>query len=159
MRALSTALKAAITAQETGEALLPLLTISHPDLAVPLRLVRNQVDVTSRGETYTAFAFDVTLPDDVDDHPPRASLVIDNISLELVDLMRSLREPPEMLLELVFAGTPDTVEASWQAFLLDQPSWDAKTIEASLVLEETLLEEVPFHAFTPGFFPGVFKAL
>lgn len=159
MRALSTALRAAITAQESGDPLLPLLTITHDDLAVPIRLVRNPTNITSRGVEFLAFAFDVSLPDDVDDHPPRASLVIDNVSLELVEILRTLREPPEMLLELIFASTPDTVEVAWQAFLLDQPTWDVRSIEATLTLEETMLEEFPPHAFTPAAFPGVFKAI
>lgn len=158
-RSLSALMKQALTGQETAEIPLVLLTIEHPALATPLRLVRDARDLVSRGQVYTAFPCDVTLPDDVEGAAPRASLLLDNSSLELVDLVRSLRQTPEVTIELVLASTPDQVEIAWRAFVVEEARWDAQTIELPLALVETQLEQIPAHQFTPGAFPGAFKGL
>ncbi|MFO1038157.1 MAG: DUF1833 family protein [Geminicoccaceae bacterium] len=158
-RSLSSVMARALAGQETAEIPLVLLTIEHPELTPALRLVRNTVDIVSRGESFTAFACDVTLPDDVEGVSPRASLLLDNTSLELVEMIRSLRQTPEVTIELVLASSPDTVEVAWRAFVVEEARWDARTIELPLQLVETQLEQIPAHQFTPGNFPSAFKGL
>ena len=69
-----TYLEAAV-AQETDEVYLALVTISHEDLAAlgvdypdlgvsggALRFVNNTQDITSRGDVFKAYGFDLSLP-------------------------------------------------------------------------------------------------
>jgi len=73
-RTLSNAALASMNAQATGEVWLVLLTLSHPTLATPIRLVNNNEDVVSRGSTFLAFPFEVELPGEDPDQPPKAML-------------------------------------------------------------------------------------
>ena len=92
-RTVSTLFRQAIYAQETQQVFLLLITIDHDNLAVPIRVVVNTEDITSRGDLYQAYPVDVELPDDNDDAPPTARLTIDNISTSVkVSLNTSLSE-------------------------------------------------------------------
>lgn len=51
----------------SDKAFLTLLTVEHTTLSTPLRIVRNNEDVTSNGNVYTAFPFEVELPNSSDD--------------------------------------------------------------------------------------------
>lgn len=88
-----------------------LLEICHPMLEAPVRIIGDTQDLVSNGNTYTACAFQLTLPDDVDQRYPRAQLSIDNIGEELTQwleasgggdgatcrIMQVLREDPNHL--------------------------------------------------------------
>ncbi len=62
MRALSTVLQRAIYSQDTAEVVLLLLTIAHPNLVSPIRVVNNLEPITSQGYTWAAFPFEISLP-------------------------------------------------------------------------------------------------
>ena len=65
---------------------LVLLEISHTDplqLAEVIRCVNNKVAITSNGNEYIAFPFEIVLPDSKSDSPPQATLRIDNVSREI----------------------------------------------------------------------------
>jgi len=68
----SLAMLIAAYAQDTDEAVLPLLTVEHPELPEPCRYVLNGENIISRGEIYYASYFDLILPDDSGDRPPQA---------------------------------------------------------------------------------------
>lgn len=155
-RTLSPAAVQAITAQETGEVFLLLLTIDHPDLAQPIRVVRNGEDVTSRGNTYSACAFDVALPDERSDRPPRVQLVLDNVDRAITQALRPLTSPPTVTLEVVLASSPDTVEAGPYEFTVRNVVYDAHVVTAELAYEDVLNLRFPADRFTPNLFPGLF---
>lgn len=155
-RSVSTTFKQAVAAQETGEAFLVLLTISHADLAAPIRVSSDAVNTTSRGETYVAFPFDLALPDDNRSSAPRARLTIDNVDRQIVEAMRLIQSPPTVLMEVVLASDPDTVEAEFPAFKLRSVEVDILTVRGDLTIE--LFEDEPYPAgsFVPSAFPGLF---
>ena len=146
----------AVFAAETAEIFLVLLTMEHPDLAQPIRVVHNQQDIDSRGNTYTRFAFLPKFPDNIEGQVPRAELVIDNVSLEIVREIRQLRTAPTVKLEVIRAAAPDTVEMSLPEFYLRNVTWDAETIRGTLSLDNVVQERFPALAFTPAHFPGLF---
>jgi hypothetical protein len=49
----------------SGDAPSYLLEISHPQLAVPIRICNDTQDIVSNGNTFTAMGFRVSLPDDI----------------------------------------------------------------------------------------------
>ncbi len=62
--ALSDALKQAAFLQDTDEVFLALLTIAHADISPSIRVVNNTENITSNGNLFTAFPFDIQLPDE-----------------------------------------------------------------------------------------------
>lgn len=155
-RALSTAAKSAVFAQETGEAFLILLTIDHADLGSPVRVVNNQTDITSRGDLYVGFPFEVTLPDEDPDGMAMVQLKIDNVDRQIVDSIRSVSSPPTVTLEVVMGSTPDTVEGGPFEMQLRNASYDAFVVTGSLSFEPVLSEPFPGGSFIPSEFPGLF---
>lgn len=68
----------AAAALSTDELPLILITVEHPLLAEPIRLVNDTQDVVSNGHNYRACRFGFTWPDDEQRQSPRAQLVIGN---------------------------------------------------------------------------------
>ena len=122
-RPLSSAARAAIFAQETGEAFIFLLELSHPDFTDTLRVCNNGENVTSNGQTYLWFPFELTLAGETDDTLPRARLRICNVDRRIVQAVRSVAsQPVTARIALVMASTPDTIEAGRKYIGLPYPA-------------------------------------
>jgi hypothetical protein len=141
---------------ETDEAIIVLLTITHPDLATPLRFARNTEAVVSRGNTYIAYAFDVDLPTQDTESPPKSVLRIDNVDRSIVETLRQISGPPQITVEAVLASTPDVVEAGPFPFTLRNANYDILTVDGELAFLEVLGRKFPKGAFTPATHPGIF---
>ncbi|MFH1158915.1 MAG: DUF1833 family protein [Pseudomonadota bacterium] len=155
-RNVSAELKQAVYAQETTEAFIVLVTLSHPDLATPIRVNSSGQEVISNGDLFVAFPFEVILPDDVDDRPPRARLSIDNVSREIVLAIRTISSAPFVTIQIVMASSPSTIEAAFPDFRLANITYDQLTVEGDLTLEEFIGEPYPARVFSPADFPGLF---
>lgn len=154
--------RAALYARETDEVLLSLITITHADLPMPLRFVNNTVDIASRGNTFTAYPFQVALPDEDPDHPPSIEITIDAIrtddpDLDPVSIVRSLTSRPTFTFEVVLAATPDTVEISAGDIDLVSVDYDALVLTGRLEYANTLSLPFSSHSFSPSLFPGLFQ--
>jgi hypothetical protein len=156
MPALSTTARTAAFAPESGEVWLVLLTLEHASIDPPIRVVNNLENITSRGDAFIGFPFDLTLPDEKEDAPPRARLSIDNVSREIGQAIRQIVGPPSVLIEVVLASNPDQVEVSYPRFLLRNISYDAATVSGELMVQNLTIEPFPARRFTPGAFPGAF---
>lgn len=154
MRQLSDAGRASAFAQETSEVWLVLLTLSHADLAQPLRFVNNTAAVVSRGETYVGFPFEITLPGEDGEAFGQARIRIDNVDRAIVNTVRSLDSPLQVLIEVVLASQPDTVEASFDGLTLRSAEYDALVVTGVLRFEEVLSEPVSVQ-MTPARFPAM----
>jgi hypothetical protein len=155
-RTLTTGALQSLNAQETEDAFLILLTLSHPDMAEPLRVANGGEEVSSRGNTFTAFPFELSLPDDNAGQSPEARLVIDNIDRQIVRAIRGLTSAPLVLIEIVRAAQPDVVEAKFEDFRLTNVSYDANLVQGNLTIEDFTAEPFPAGTFSPGYFPGLF---
>lgn len=155
-RTLSAAAMAAITAAETGECFVILVTIDHADLAAPIRVNTSGADLTSNGNLFQAFPFDVIVPDDPDSGSPRAKLTIDNVDRQIVLSVRQLNSAPALTLQVVRLEDPDTIETEWTDFKMSNISYDAMRIEGDLTIEDFTTEPFPAAVFSPQRFPGLF---
>lgn len=155
MRSLSATARAAINAQETDQVFLVLLTISHSDLAQPIRVVRDHNNITSRGDQYLAYPFDVTLPDDREDTITTVSLTIDNVDRSIATAIRTIAGAPDVTLEVVRADDPDEVEAGPFDFKLRDVTYNALTVSGELAFEDILNRAVVKNTFTPADFGGL----
>ena len=158
MRPLSLAARQAIFSQETDEVFLVLLAISGIGLATPLRFVNNSADLVSRGNTYLAYPFRISLPDEREDSPAQVSLSIDNIDQSIVTAVRLLTQPPTIRLEVVLASSPDTLEAGPFDFALRGVEYDAMLVRGTLAFEDFLSESYTADSFDPTRFAGLFAA-
>lgn len=152
----SNAARSSMFAEETSDGLLVLLTIDHDDLVSPIRLVNNNVDIISRGEEFIAFPFELILPTNNADTPPKAQLTIDNVSLELGQVIRTISSAPELLIEVIRINDFDALEVSFPAFKLKNVRFDVSQIRGELVSEDLQVEPYPSHTFSPAHFPGLF---
>jgi len=155
-RSLSAIARRAVTAQETGEVFLLLLTITHASMAAPIRVVNDLVNHTSNGDLYTAFPFQIQLPDEHEEQPPRMRLSIDNVDRTIVASLRRLTSPPTVQLDVCLASQPDVIEASFPGFLLQSVGYDHVVVEGDLTLDDIITEPFPEGSFTPQHFAGLF---
>jgi hypothetical protein len=159
-RSTSPLFKSMANAQETGEVLLALVTIAHTSIVGgPLRVVQDMQNLTSNGNVYTAFPFEIVLPEDTDDGPAKIKLVIDNIDQSLAKAIRSIppNSPPSVTVEIVVASQPDVVELSIPGLTLRLITGDAFRIEGDLWMDEEDLIPFPEGIVAPNTFPGVFR--
>ena len=83
-RAYSAEYKSTLASTAAPEAPIILLEITHPGLTVPVRVVNDTQNITSNGNEFIACAFRCTLPDDLENQLPKASLSVDNVGKELM---------------------------------------------------------------------------
>lgn len=141
----------------SGTAPLYLLEITHDQLATPLRVVNDTQDIVSNGDTYTAFAFRVSLPEDLDRKLPRALLAIDNVGRELTAWLdaSSGGQGAQVRLMQVMRDDPDTLEFDITLDLLNVGQTPAQ-ITAELGYDDTLnLAGLPI-THRPDISPGLF---
>ena len=70
-----------------GDAWVPALEVSHPDSTDVIRLVKDVVDRTSGGHTYSAANLDARLADEVEGQGPRAEVRIAHVGSVLATWM------------------------------------------------------------------------
>jgi len=155
-RALSLAARQSLTAAETADLWLLLLTIAAEGLAEPIRVVNDRQDVWSRGQRFVAFPFEVDLPGDSADSVQRVTLRIDNVDRQIVSALRLVREPPEVSLEVIRRESPNVVEAGPFVMSLVEARYDAASIEGELVFEDVLDAPFPADTYNPADYPGLF---
>lgn len=153
---MTVALTTSAFAADTDDVWLVLIKIDHADLAEPIRVVNNMEDITSSGDLYVGFPFDITLPDSREDAAPRARLSIDNVSREIAEAIRTITGAPDVTISVIRAADPDMVEITWPSFIMRNVKWDVDKVYGDLVLEDFTSEPYPAGVFSPASFPGLF---
>ena len=113
-RVYSSEFKSTLAQVSSPETPLVLLTINHPELATPVRVVNDTQDLVSNGDTYIAMPFRCTLPDDFENQLPKARLSVDNIGKELMYWIETSNggNVSTVTMAQVMRSRPDTVEWS-----------------------------------------------
>lgn len=149
----------AINATGGSEAPRILLQIDHPTFSVPIRVVNDNLDLTSNGNLFVALAFDITLPDDFSGQLPVAKLSMDNVGREIVDPLEASGggEGATVRVMQVLRSAPDAIE--WEATL------DLKNVQippglmrvtADLGYEDILNKPAVLSRHDPITSPGLF---
>lgn len=150
---------AALQRVNDGQGVLALLSIEHPSLSGPVRIVNDTRSVTSNGIVYAALPFVITLPNDKSKEVPRARLQMDNVGREITAELERL--PPGAALQatirVVYRATPNDVDYEFTSPLsgvkVDQLSVTATMGPDDIMRRPaTLLRFDPFTA--PALFPG-----
>lgn len=156
MRNTSLTFKQAIYAQDTDEVFIVLVEIDHDDFASPIRVCNDSVDITSNGDVYLAYPFQIELPSDEDGDMPQARLTIDNVDRSLTASIRAIQTPPSVRIMVVLVSDPDVIEIDLPGFVFTNISYDALTITGTISIESFMNEPFPGDVFTPTQFPGLF---
>lgn len=159
-RTLSPAARIAMFSSQTDKVVTALVKVAGTGIPTPLRLARNRSNVTSTvdggSQVYTAFPFNVTLPDDKDDGSVKTvQLVVDNVTREMVIAVRDLTVPPTVTLWLVLADSPNTIEVGPLSFVVAGAQYDAGQMVLTLKYEDRLGNKLNGLDFDPINFPGV----
>lgn len=89
-----------IDREESAEQLLAFLTISHPELTDPIRVVSDPVDFVLDGNTYVGFEFEIKIMTD-DENAPFAQLSIQNVDRSIGTTLRAVNNPAKLKLEVI----------------------------------------------------------
>jgi hypothetical protein len=145
-----------LLATSADEGLLVAVEITHPDLDVPIRVVRDVQDLVAQGDTYIACPFELTLPDDVEGQIPQASIQVDNVSQDLTEWLEVSRggQGAQCRLILLYRSEPDIFEFD---ITLDMSNLkiDNLHVTATLGFVNTLATTAVTALFTPATAPGL----
>lgn len=168
-RILSASLRREIERQETDEALIAFLTITHPDLDAAIRVCSDGVDYVWGGETFIGFPFDAQLLTD-GDQPPVAQLAVQNVDRRIGNSLRSLTGPARLRLDIVAASWFDrsaaprlpiaaepSAEYTADKLFLANVKCDDLQITADIVSWNYLQDIWPGLRATQNRLPGLFR--
>lgn len=158
--------------QSTAEIEVVLFEVTHPALAAPIRLSTDNAERLSsdplyygtrstwRGanvatEPYLWIVASAVLPDDSEDAPAAAQIVLDDLDAEITELLRSFTTPATVNMAVVLASSPNEIEAEWLDLRLTLSEGNAAEITMSLSREEIELEPFPPGRMTRHKFPGL----
>jgi len=153
---LSSELLAQLFAQESDDPFLLLVTLSHPDFVDDIRLVNNTVNIVSRGDTFLAFPFRTRFPVDDGQTKREFSIEFDNVSLDLIEGIRTVTDPIDVKIEMILASLPDEVQMSQEELKIRQVVYDQNRVTATIALDDFLNTEMTSEKYTPTNFPGIF---
>jgi|SRR5215212_190607 len=170
-RTVSLTFRRAMYSQETGEVPILLITVipdvtEHPagpryyfssDPTTRMSDVPLVYGTFSRGRWYYYLPFSAILPDDKNDTPPVARIVMDNIDRELIRMLRESIRPATFQMELVMSSTPGVVEIDFPDVEMVTADYDANSIQLTLELNQLAHEPAPAGTFNPSGFPGLFE--
>lgn len=154
----------AVHAEHTAEIEVALVTITHANLATPIRVSSDPTQrlsaeplrygTISNDIEYEFILMSAIVPDDQKGTPPRTALVLDNIGAALVELVRSFTSPATAEIALVLASAPDSVFQRYKGLRIVRSSFDDSTVTIDLSREPFTSE--PFGARqTKNFFPAL----
>ena len=120
-----------------------------------IRVVNNYEDITSRGNTFIAYPFNLALPSDTGEAMPELMLTIDNVDQRLVKAIRELLTPPDITFEMVLSSAPNTVERTIDFLRADLITYDAMSIQMRLRPNSIMGRNFPVSKYTPGRYPDL----
>ena len=154
---LSPEARAAAYAGATGEVFLTLLTIDHPDLAQPIRVVNDMRDIVSRTNTYQAFPFAIAIPTEITARVATATLTISAIDQQIMNAIRSISTPPTVVAETILASAPDQVERGPYVMPVSGvDSTNPNQIVLTLIYDRNFYNRLPSPTFSSADFPGLY---
>lgn len=152
---LSPELLAQLFAQESVDPFLVLFTLTHADFDT-IRLVNNSETIISRGDTFLAFPISMILPVDDGQTAREVTIDFDNVSLELIDAIRTVTTQIDVKMEMVLASMPDIVQMGIDELKITNISYNKQRISARLFLDTFLSTEMTSEKYDPSNFPGIF---
>ena len=156
-RSYSKEFKSTLAKVSAEEAPIIMLEITHPQLTQPIRVVNDTVDVVSNGNTFIAFAFTVSFPDDMEGSLPKARLSVDNVGRDMMYWIETTAggNGSKVRFMQIMRSRPNQIE--WDITMsLTNVVANPKTISADLSFENLFARQAINFQFRPENSPGVF---
>lgn len=153
---LSNELLAQLFAQASDDPFLTLVTLSHETFTDDIRLVNNTVAITSRGNVYEAFPMKIRFPVDDGETARDFQIDFDNVSLELVERIRTVTSQIGVKIEMILASMPDVPQMTQEDLLIASLTYSVKKITARIVIDSFLNVGLTSETYGPTNFPGIF---
>ena len=132
-----------------------LATLTHPSFPT-IRLVNNSEDIVSNGETFTAFPMRIRLPMDDGESTREVSIEFDNVSLTLIDELRTVTSPIDVKIDMILSSNPDDIQISLDELKMRNVTYNKQTVSARLYLDSFLNVELTSERYSPKLYPGLF---
>ena len=145
-----------LMSQESSDPFITLVTLTHEDFSEPIYLCNNSVDIISRGNTFLAFPMKIVLPPDDGESARTVSLEFDNVSLALINSLRSVTSEINLDLEMILASMPDVIQMELLELKLQSINYDKTKIRCTLALDNFLNTEMTSEKYGPTNFSGIF---
>lgn len=172
MRRLSLTARTTQDAAASDEVEVILVRISHPDLDAPIRLSTDPTErlcvdpltygtrsswPDSSANPYLFVLASALLPDDQEDAPQAAQLVLEVVDREMATPLRSTTERATVDIAVVLASSPDLVEMEFRGLRLVGVEGDAAELRLSISREPLTSEPWPSRRMTHAAFPGLHR--
>ena len=108
------------------------------------------------GYDFTFLPMQITLPQEDEAQAPKCTITLNDVTRAATPLIRSLTGPPKVLLQLVLSTTTILQEVSFAGLYIDNFTYNADSVVASLSMIDYEREPFPMHTFSPKYFPGLF---
>ncbi len=95
--------RAAIEYEQTADFPLVFLTITHSELAEPIRVVNDPENFMLDGKEHTGFDFKIELLTD-NDQPPRAQLTVQAVDRRISNTLLKIVNPAQIELQVIDSG-------------------------------------------------------
>jgi len=143
------------------EVFLWLITFTDYQNNDELYAVNNLEDITSNGQLFTAFPFQLTLPPDDGQKPQSLTLDFPNVGRELMQLVREYEagKPPKVKLDLVLASDPNVIEKTIDFMEVGAVEYNVLDIKFTLISSSIFARKTCIGTYNQAEFPGLFWAL
>lgn len=114
-------------------------------------------NISGNAREFIFIPVEVQLPQETDSGETSCRLVINYVTSEMIELIRTqLTKPASVKIELVVSSTPGYVEAEFTNFFISNITYNATQITFELSMVPFSREPFPAYNFTPLYFPGLF---
>lgn len=120
------------------EALLPLLTISHPFLSEPVRLVNDTKDFVLNGETYLAMPYTISRQSDVQGELPKVSLRISNVGKAIMKWIDSSGGGRDAEIKISLARRSSQLVEEEISFGIQSVNVTTEVVSFNLIIQDNL---------------------
>jgi hypothetical protein len=166
-RVIAANVRAGLEAPETPDALLAFLTITHPGLSVPIRVVSDVMDYSVGGETFIGMPFDYQLLTD-SESAPTTQIRMQNVDRRIGQALRQIKDRAKLRLDIRSSADfdlsqdPRTETSSSTIYAFDQfelvdVSVDAAEITGRVMLRDYAQETWPGLRATQSRCPALFR--
>lgn len=150
-------LKINVNKLSANETPIVLIEISHPMISETIRLVQDNCDVVSNGETYLAMGFQIKRQSDVQGELPKVTLTVQNVGRSLVKWidMSGGGKKAEIIAKIIRRSDPDLVEESIPMGI-ERVTVNTMTVVFSLVIHNNLIRRGIKSIYDKRTCPGLF---
>jgi hypothetical protein len=154
---ISTTAATALHRVSDAQGMLELLTITGGGIVTPVRLVNDTRDITSNGNLFLAFPFQMVLPRQATKETPRATLRMDNVGREIGRELEALQPGAELsaTIQVIYRATPNVIEYQFRAPLSGVRA-NVFSISAAMGPTDLMRRPVVNARFDPFTAPGLF---